>query len=236
MIHLRLPDNLAQLVSCARFRDDAGGAEVALLDATRLCGAGWRGLIAPAEEWLAGAAAPAAGLLEPDEAARLARFLPTEKRLEFLLGRVLLRGVLEPLCGGAAPRLRAAGDGKLHLAGCAGGPFFNLSHSKGVLVAIVSADREVGIDVERIRPFSEELARSTMHPDERAAIRAPEDFFRLWTAKEAVMKLRGAGLKIAPLRLRADLGAGTVTDLRTGERATFRWLGHGDHVASWTVA
>lgn len=190
------------------------------------------GALAPGDRdaWLA--AAP--GFLDEGERARLARYIPPEKKVELLLGRVLVKTVLEVCHGVPSPHIAAADDdAKPALKGRPAGPFFNLSHSKGALALIVSPAREVGIDLERIRAVSDSLARGTMHEDERAAIREDADFFRLWTAKEAYMKLVGSGLKIPPLRLRVDLGRSLVRDLESADEISYCWERRGDWVASW---
>lgn len=64
---------------------------------------------------------------------------------------------------------------------------FNLSHSHGAAVCALSG-APVGVDVEVLRT----------PPQRLAAGMGAEDFFRLWTAKEATVKLLGLG--IAALR------------------------------------
>ncbi len=66
----------------------------------------------------------------------------------------------------------------------ANGCYFNISHSHG-LVACAVAEVPVGIDVEKIRPISPRLLR-ILSPAERESVRCDEDFFRLWTLKEAL--------------------------------------------------
>lgn len=72
---------------------------------------------------------------------------------------------------------------------------FNVSHSGGVVVAAVSGS-PVGIDIEvpgRCRDFLE-IARRFFHPDEADRCSGEDEFLRLWTAKEAMLKLAGTGL------------------------------------------
>lgn len=76
-------------------------------------------------------------------------------------------------------------NGKPMTNGC----YFNISHSHG-LVACAVAEVSVGIDVEKIRPVSPRLLR-ILSPAERESVRCDEDFFRLWTLKEALIKCRG---------------------------------------------
>lgn len=74
---------------------------------------------------------------------------------------------------------------------------FNLSHCKRAVACVVS-DRPVGIDVESLGRYSERLARYTMNDEEYAEICGADvpdiAFTRLWTMKEAAMKLTGDGI------------------------------------------
>ena len=75
--------------------------------------------------------------------------------------------------------------------------YFNLSHCKEAVICVVS-NEPVGVDVESIGRFKEELARFTMNDDELRIIQQSDntevDFIRFWTMKEAVLKLSGEGL------------------------------------------
>lgn len=74
---------------------------------------------------------------------------------------------------------------------------FSLSHCREVAACVVDR-RPVGIDVETIRPFKERLMQYTMNDSEVERIRQAErpdvEFIRLWTMKEAVLKLTGEGI------------------------------------------
>jgi 4'-phosphopantetheinyl transferase len=63
------------------------------------------------------------------------------------------------------------------------GAFFSVSHS-GDVVACAVSDREVGLDVEQLRPVPQRLAEAA----------AGEDFWQLWTRREAAIKCRGGTL------------------------------------------
>lgn len=75
--------------------------------------------------------------------------------------------------------------------------FFNLSHCKSAVACVVSR-RPVGIDVESIREYKETVARYAMNDEEMWQIlhaeRPEVAFTRLWTMKEARLKLTGEGL------------------------------------------
>ena len=77
------------------------------------------------------------------------------------------------------------------------GVCFNISHCKNA-IAVVLSDHPVGVDVESFRHAEEPLLKRTMNPEEQVEIRSAADsaeaFTRLWTRKEAVLKLRGTGL------------------------------------------
>ena len=75
--------------------------------------------------------------------------------------------------------------------------YFTLSHCKEAAVCVIS-DHPVGIDVESIREYKESLVRYTMNDAEIREIESSENpasaFIRLWTMKEATMKLVGTGI------------------------------------------
>lgn len=77
------------------------------------------------------------------------------------------------------------------------GPHFSLSHCRNG-IAVVTDARPVGIDIETIRPYKPALAEYVMNEAELAEIAAAdsseEAFTRLWTQKEAVLKLQGTGI------------------------------------------
>ena len=77
------------------------------------------------------------------------------------------------------------------------GIHFNLSHCRRA-VACAVAESPVGVDIEVIAPVDAEVARQVLSATERREVEradAPEvAFARLWTRKEAVVKLTGEGI------------------------------------------
>ena len=75
--------------------------------------------------------------------------------------------------------------------------FFNLSHCKEAAVCAVS-DEPVGVDVESIREYKDGLVHYSMNDEEIRQIESSEHpdraFIRLWTMKEATLKLIGTGI------------------------------------------
>lgn len=97
-------------------------------------------------------------------------------------------------------------NGKPMTNGC----YFNISHSHG-LVACAVAEVPVGIDVEKIRPVPPRLSR-ILSPAEREYVRCDEDFFRLWTLKEALIKCQGGVLgQVRHVHFRIDGDSVTCT-------------------------
>lgn len=74
---------------------------------------------------------------------------------------------------------------------------FNLSHCR-LAVACAVSDQPIGIDIESIREYNDSLVRYTMNDHEVSLIlgadRPDVAFIRLWTMKEAVLKLSGVGI------------------------------------------
>lgn len=75
--------------------------------------------------------------------------------------------------------------------------YFNLSHA-GELVVLAKAEFDLGVDTENVRPVDFNSFRTAFSEDEMKMIRqsdSPQDeFFSLWTKKEAFVKCIGKGL------------------------------------------
>jgi 4'-phosphopantetheinyl transferase len=146
------------------------------------------------------------GLLDDAERARADRHRTRALARAFVLARGLLRSALASYLG-RPPQLITfshGANGKPFVPECDLG--FNVSHSEDVAMMAFAAGAEVGVDVERIREFSDwlEIARESFRSEEYAELSATpeprrvEAFFRWWTKKEAYLKATGDGLS-APL-------------------------------------
>ena len=75
--------------------------------------------------------------------------------------------------------------------------FFNLSHCKEAAACVIS-DHPVGIDVESLRQYKDSLAEYCMNDEELKLIKSSgnhdKEFIRLWTMKEATIKLLGTSI------------------------------------------
>jgi 4'-phosphopantetheinyl transferase len=143
-------------------------------------------------------------LLSADEQERAARFHFEKDQHKFTVARASMRAILGAYLGCSAQKLSFvySENGKPALAEAASGIRFNLSHSGEMALLGVALDRDLGVDIELIRPDVEtdNLARRFFSPTERDSIRTlPEEeripaFFRCWTCKEAFLKGQGVGL------------------------------------------
>jgi len=147
-----------------------------------------------------------ATLLSHAERERGRRFAFEPDRGRFIVARALLRQLLAARLGvrPESVELVSGARGKPALAGrfATSDLRFNVSHCEDVVVYAFSSGREVGIDVEAVRPLpdADELAAYCFSPHERATYQAlePRDralgFFQCWTRKEAFVKALGDGL------------------------------------------
>lgn len=145
-------------------------------------------------------------ILSADEQRRAERFHFQHHRDRFIVGRGVLRRILGRYLNIEPQRLQFnyGPKGKPTLAtGCGEGTLrFNLAHSHQLAVYGVTYHREIGVDVEYIRPISEagQIARRTFSAEEiRVFQTLPDDqkqfaFYSCWTRKEAYIKATGDGL------------------------------------------
>lgn len=146
--------------------------------------------------------------LTADECQRAERYVFAKDRTHFVVARGLLRVLLGRYLGQDPPQLRFiyGPHGKPALATDTGGGTlrFNVSHSHGLALYAITRGREVGVDVERIRPevAQEKIAERFFSPREVTLLRAlpaplqATAFFACWTRKEAYIKATGEGLTL----------------------------------------
>ncbi len=152
---------------------------------------------------------PAAlALLSDDERVQQQRYIPPAKRHEHLVTRVLVRTVLGEALGVAPQGLRFVSNewGRPTLAPeLMPSPLhFNVSHTDGLVVCLVSTEHEVGVDTElhSRAPNLLALAPNVFAPQELADLAAlpgsnqAERAVILWTLKESYIKARGMGLAL----------------------------------------
>lgn len=159
--------------------------------------------------WRAGVSVAPAGAercLSAEERTRAARFRFDRDRTSWVSSRVFLRTALGHYAGmdPADVELRAPEGGKPALP--CGTVRFSLAHSGDIALCAVARDREVGVDVERVRDgldvcaiaartFAPEIARAIASAERPERI---ERFFAAWTEHEAWTKCLGSGLAQRP--------------------------------------
>ena len=171
--------------------------------------------------------------LADEEKARAARFIFERDRDRFIAARGILRDLLGRYlrCAPQTIEFVYGPRGKPAVAGAAARPdiCFNLSHSHGLAVVAIGREREVGIDVELIRPefAGEEIAKRYFSAKEIAELsRLPaelrtEGFFLCWTRKEAYIKAKGDGLQIPLDSFDVSLSPGRPATLSSADES--RW-------------
>jgi 4'-phosphopantetheinyl transferase len=161
---------------------------------------------------------PGASGLPIEERGRAARLAAGRVRSRWVASRWALRGILahyldkpsdfDPPSAWsksdalATIALRSADGGKPTLAEPGSPLCFNLSHSGGLALIAVAAEREVGVDIERIDPRRDvlRLAERALVPTAAATVRAAAGdersavFHRAWARREAAAKCHGVGL------------------------------------------
>jgi len=144
--------------------------------------------------------------LAPDERARAAGFRFAEDRRRFTAARGILREILGRYLRCAPARLvlsyTSSGKPALQSPPEAGALRFNVSHSDELALFAVVHNREIGVDIERIRrDFAwKEIAERFFTSQEVGMLSSlpvnarHEAFLKCWTRREAYLKARGEGL------------------------------------------
>lgn len=145
-------------------------------------------------------------LLIPEERERASRFHFERDRQVYVAAHALVRGLLSHHTGRPAQewRFSVGAHGKPEVICPPGLPRLrlNLSHTRGMAVAAVTVDNDVGIDVEWLERTvdADLMAERVFAPKERLVLAAvptaakAEVFLTFWTLKEAYVKAIGKGL------------------------------------------
>ena len=161
--------------------------------------------------------------LPPFRAESAKRYRRREAYVQSVAGFCLVRYALKQL----DPKIDTekwtfAENGKPYL--CAGAPLFNLSHTAHCVAVAVSESKEIGVDIEEMKPRSRAFAKKICSAEEVALIEAATDpaseLTRLWSAKEAEAKRSGKGIGTG---MRA-LSASTAQSLPLSVDGIPHWL------------
>jgi 4'-phosphopantetheinyl transferase len=177
-----------------------------------------------------------ASILSQDEKQRASRFLFPRDRNHFAAARGILRELLGKYAAISPAQLEFQygdrGKPSLRTKNDESPVHFNLSHSRGLAVYAFARNRELGIDLEPIRPefAGEGIAERYFSPQELEEWRRlppelrAEAFFLCWTRKEAYVKARGGGLQIPLASFSVTLTPGQLEQLLSVDSA--RWHLH----------
>jgi 4'-phosphopantetheinyl transferase len=145
--------------------------------------------------------------LSQDEWDRANRFRFDRHRRQYIVGRGALRTLLAAYAGTRPELVRFTYGprGKPFLEG-SGELQFNLSNSDEMALVGFVRGREIGVDIEYLKPMPdcEQISERFFSESERVVLRGvskelkEETFFNCWTRKEAYLKAVGEGLA-APL-------------------------------------
>jgi 4'-phosphopantetheinyl transferase len=179
--------------------------------------------------------------LSPDERARAARFRFPELRTAFEAGRGAQREILSRYAGLPPHALAYAetSHGKQSLAGAAAGLGirYNVSNSGDLALIAVTLRREVGVDLEKLKPMPDgiDIAQRFFSAPENEVFAALDPgvrdfaFFCCWTRKEAYIKAVGEGLSMPLDRFDVAFAPGEPARL-------LRTRGDEDEAARWSMA
>ncbi len=175
--------------------------------------------------------------LAMEELGRAKRYHFQKDRDRFVVARGFLRAILSEYLRTEASQLRFRYNphGKPELLDSQG-LRFNVSHSDGLALYAVSRNREIGIDLERIRPelAGQDMAERFFSPWEVASLRSlPESmradaFFACWTRKEAYLKAKGQGIALGLDQFDVSLTPGEPA-------ALLSVVGHPEEAARWSL-
>jgi len=139
----------------------------------------------------------AVSLLPSHMQQKLAKYIRWQDAHAYLYGRLLLKhGMLELGLEDSLELMEKTKYGKPYF------PIdsfsFNISHSEDYVVCVISNDekKQIGIDIEKIKPIILDHFSCVLSPQEKKEIISHEHFFKFWTRKEAVIKADGRGLQI----------------------------------------
>lgn len=74
--------------------------------------------------------------------------------------------------------------------------FFNISHAGDLVICAYSSRQNIGIDIEKKEEVTIEDFHLMMRPEEIEKTKNLDDFYRLWTQKEALIKAIGKGFSL----------------------------------------
>ena len=135
-------------------------------------------------------------VLPPERKTKALRYRFATDRKMCVVSYLLLLYALRENYGIQNPKLGCSKNGKPYLTEY---PeiHFNISHCpKGCICAV--SDREIGVDIQDVRPFSWNVAKQVCCENELKLLHSSDDkdkmFTQIWAMKESILKLSGMGI------------------------------------------
>ncbi len=170
--------------------------------------------------------------LSPEEFIRAEKLLNSTQKIAFASAHRHLRKIISGIVGTTSTSITfdTAPTGK-PLCTSHTDIRFNLSHTHGAVAIAISEERAVGIDIEAIRPLPEldgmiSTVATTEELQELQNLTTADRlhaFYKLWTAKESVVKANGIALGLDLRTL--NLGSFIPRDKEKGIRCLSDALG-----------
>lgn len=165
---------------------------------------------------------PLIQLLNADEKHVYSRYRVDHKRVEFLVGRALVKQAIGSWLGLNAEQVKITKN-------IYGKPFveeelmkdrkiyFNLTNTSSFVCALFGRHEWIGIDAEYMQEGHLDVMNIVFTPQEVAFVLGHSDpqqrrqaFYRIWTRKEAIMKAEGLGFAMDPLSFQVPTPEGIV--------------------------
>jgi len=157
------------------------------------------------------------GLLSPAERKRAMGFRFPRRRADWIAGRAAARLALREIGGSEAGgfSVETGPNGEPIVSGASFG--VSISHAGGIAAAVAfPSERPIGIDLEPVTAIDPGLATLACNDREQEWLADNESLLRIWTAKEAAVKLTGTGLRVALQQVRIESADPELTELAVG--------------------
>ncbi|HET6528328.1 MAG TPA: 4'-phosphopantetheinyl transferase superfamily protein [Balneolaceae bacterium] len=136
-------------------------------------------------------------MLSSDEQDELSSFKNRRRKKEFVAARLLLRKMSRQM-GMKGEEFIILKDEMGRPSGkCGANSYYvSIAHTRDDVFCGITKDASIGVDLEPVnRPVTGALRERMIHPDESQSLKGI-DAVRLWTIKEAFIKLEGCGLRM----------------------------------------
>src|SRR5690625_696654 len=153
------------------------------------------------------------------------RYVVDSKKVEFLIGRAIAKwwiakrhNLLIDDIGFEKTRFGKPYVDYSNLKLIRESAYFNISHTKGLVCVLVSSQENIGIDVEWLGREYLDVISLVFQREEKKFIDDLDiiddkirHFHKIWTKKEAIVKVQGLGLYKSPNSISVPLGIGKTT-------------------------